>query len=203
MRWLAQVWAAPGAFSIAASRARTCAARATRPPLLPQRLAVLRRAARGLAAPGVSRSQRAELVRALLARRNRRFLHGGRPVGAGRPRCGPLPARRDRSEPSTYTCRSCDAIATAATESGCSAPGAPCVGRTPRVAIAAGRARTRVAHAMRPALPPRRTQSPRPRAGSGRACGRNATHPRHPDLPPGPCGERGWPRTCLSRVSSS
>ena len=123
--------------AIAASRARTRAARATRPPPPPRRAAYLRWAAQGWADPGASRSQRPGHVHVPLVRCDRRCRHGERLVGAGRPKYGSLPARRDRSEPSTYTCRTCDATASAATAGDVSAPGGPRVGRSRRVAITA------------------------------------------------------------------
>ena len=141
--------------AIAASRARTCASRATRPRLPPRQATYLRRAARGWADPGASRSQRTGHVCVPFVQCDRRCRHGEQQVGAGRPRYGLLPARGDRSEPSTYTCRTCVATASATTAVGVSAQGCPRVGRSRRVAFVAIRARMRAARATRPPLLPR------------------------------------------------
>jgi hypothetical protein len=107
------------------------------------------------ASSGASQSQRAAHVAVPLARRDPPLARHGqrRDVRWACHVCVPHPARRDRSELSTSSCRSRDAtprLPAASAGGGMCAGRATCVCRFRRVVFAASRARLRAARATRP-----------------------------------------------------
>jgi hypothetical protein len=159
---------------VAASRARPRDARVTRPP----RPAL----AGGGSAPGGPRLGRIRRDAIAASRRAARAprppavrrRHGWRRICAGQPRCGPHPARRYRSEPSTSTYRPCAATATASTAlSADSALAAYSACAVTRIAVGSDSSSSVMASLAPPAPAARARPGPggrvRPAAADGRA----------------------------------